>query len=106
MILEVALITVSCVLFIQMGLSEAVQGFLNIKVRMASCPKCLCFWVCLIHGLTHGYGFVVSIATSFIASYCAMWLALLYDSLAIIYNYYYEQITNNKDTSQDAERVQ
>lgn len=107
MIREVALIAVSCVLFVQMGLSEAVQEFLHIKVRIVSCPRCLCFWVCLIYGFAHDYGIVQSVATSFIASYAAMWLALLYDSLAILYNYIYEQITNTtQDTSEASERAE
>ena len=104
MITEVALITISCVLFIQMGLSDAIGSLLHIKIRVTSCPKCCCFWACLIYGLTQGNSIVVSVATSFIASYCAMWMALLYDSLAILYNYFYEQITKNQDTSKDAER--
>lgn len=104
MITEVALITISCVLFIQMGLAEAIQEFLRIKVRIVSCPKCLCFWICLMWNALHEYGLVLSVATSFIASYCALWLSLLYDALALLYNHFYEQITQNPDTSEDAER--
>ena len=106
MISEVALITMSCVLFVQMGLSEAIQEFLHIKVRIVSCPKCCSFWVCLIYGFTHDYGIVVSVAASFIASYAATWLALLYDSLAILYNYLYEQISKEPDTSKASERAE
>ena len=90
---EVALITVSCVLFIQMGLSEAVQKALHISLRIASCPKCLTWWICLAYQLTHDYGIIEAVATSFVCSYCALWLALAYDALATLYNYAYKTIT-------------
>lgn len=104
MIIEAALITVSCVLFVQMGLADAFQEAMRIRSRIVSCQKCLSFWVCLAWTIIHGYGLVVSVAVSFIASYCALWLSLLYDCLALIYNQLYEQITQTNDTSTDAER--
>lgn len=104
MITEVALITISCVLFIQMGLSEAIQDFLHIKVGVVSCPKCLTWWICLAALVGSDYGIIESVAASFIASYVATWLALVYDALAILYNYIYEQITQNPDASTAAER--
>ena len=105
MITDVALITISCVLFVQMGLCEAIETLLHIKMPIVSCPKCCSFWVCLFYGITHDYGIVLSVATSFIASYAATWLALLYDSLAILYNYFYEQLSKTQDTSEASERA-
>lgn len=98
---EAALIMVSCVLFVQMGLSGAIQEVLHIKSRVASCPKCLTWWICLAYLAVHGYGIVLSVAASFILSYCALWLALAYDALATIYNHAYETIT--RGTSEDSE---
>ena len=105
MITEAALITVSCVLFIQMGLSKAIQDFLHIDVGIVSCPKCCTFWICLCHFVLHDYGIIESVAASFIASYAATWLALVYDALAILYNYCYEQITQEPDTAEASERA-
>ena len=104
MITEVALITISCVLFVQMGLSKAIEGLFHTRFLVLSCPKCLSMWVCLFYLILNDYGLVLSVATSFIASYCALWLSLLYDAVAILYNYLYEQITKPQDTSTDAER--
>lgn len=100
--LEAALIMVSCVLFVQMGLSEAVQDTLHIRVRVASCPKCLSWWICCAYLLVHDYGIVVSVAASFILSYAALWLALAYDALATLYNHAYTQITRDAAESADA----
>ena len=98
---EAALITVSCVLFIQMGLSGAIQEALHISLRIASCPKCLTWWICLAYLVTHDYGIVEAAAASFVCSYAALWLALAYDALARVYNHAYETIT--RDTTQGAE---
>ena len=87
----------SCVLFIQMGLSEAIQDTLHIKFRIVSCPKCLSWWICMAYLLTHDYGIIVSVATSFICAYSALWLALLFDALAKLYNYAYTKITGTPE---------
>lgn len=98
---EVALITVSCVLFVEMGLSEAIQRALHISLRIVSCPKCLTWWICLAYQVTHDYGIIEAVAASFVCSYCALWLALAYDALANLYNHAYETIT--RGTPQDTE---
>ena len=99
MITEAALILVSCVLFVQAGLSDAIQETLHVRLRIASCPRCLTFWACLAWALLAGRGLLVSVAASFITSYCAMWLCLVYDALALLYNRLYEQITKTQDTA-------
>lgn len=103
MIGEAALVTVSAVLFVQMGLSDAIQRTVHVRSRIASCPKCLAFWSTLAYCLLTKNGFIVSVATSFICSYAALWLALLYDALALIYNSAYESITETSGTPTDAE---
>lgn len=103
MVKEVALITVSTVLFVQMGLSSAIQGFFNIRMRIASCPKCAAFWSALAYCLVTKHGILVSVAASFLSAYAALWLALLYDALALLYNTAYEHITQTNGASADAE---
>ena len=106
MITEAALILVSCVLFVQAGLSDAIQETLHVRLRIASCPRCLTFWACLAWALLAGRGLLVSVAASFITSYCAMWLCLVYDALALVYNHLYEQITKTTDTATAPERAE
>ena len=98
-----ALIMVSCVLFVQMGLSGAIQEALHISLPIASCPKCLTWWICLAYLLSHDYGIILSVAAAFILAYCALWLALLYDTLAVFYNRAYDKLSETDDTSEDAE---
>ena len=103
MITEVALITISAVLFVQMGLSSAIQEFLNFRSRILSCCRCSTFWSVLAYCLVSKAGFFVSVATSFICAYVAQWLALLHDALALFYNSAYEYITKTDGASEDAE---
>lgn len=91
--LEAALVAVSCVLFVQMGLSGAIQETLHFKSRILSCPKCLTFWSVLVWNLAHGTQTVVSVAASFILSYAALWVALILDGLTVLYNSLYDAIT-------------
>lgn len=100
---EVAMITVSCVLFVQMGLSDAVQTTLRFRSKVLSCCKCLSFWVVLTYLGVTNHKIVEIVTASFLASYAALWLALLYDIAADFYNRIYEKITKDTDSDSQAE---
>ena len=101
---DALLITVSCVLFVQMGLSDAIQDVLHLHIKPLSCPKCLAYWSTLAYLLLSGYGgFAEVMAASFLFSYFALWLALVYDALAILYNKLYEYISKTSGAPEDAE---
>ncbi len=91
---DAALLTLSCVLFIQMGLSEAIQEKLSINVQILSCVKCSTFWANLTYLLLSGQRLIDSVAAAFLCSYSALWLALIYDKGTQYYNKCYEKITN------------
>lgn len=100
---EAALLAVSCVLFVQMGLSGAIQETLHFKSQILSCPKCLTFWSVLVWNLAHNTPAVMSVAASFILSYAALWAALILDGLTVLYNSLYNAITETtEDTPEDA----
>lgn len=101
MVRETALIALSCVLFVGMGLSGAIQETLHFKSRILSCPKCITFWCVLLYNLIAGARPVEAVAVSFISAYAALWAALLLDSVTIIYNWFYEKITEHQDTEED-----
>lgn len=100
MIWDAALIMTSCVLFVQMGLSEAIQEVLHIHLRIASCPKCLTMWTTLVYLLFSTRAIVLSVAVSFVFSYLALWMSLLYDIAAGYYNKLYETISKTPDASE------
>lgn len=98
MVGQAILILISCVLFIQMGLSAAFQKVLSIKIDFLSCPKCFTFWVTFFALLIKGYGIIEIVTVSFISAYLALWLSLLYDYLANLYNKLYEHISETQST--------
>lgn len=103
MVREAVLATVACVLFVQMGLSEAIQEILRIRLSVASCPKCVTMWGCLVVLLVDGHGLLESVAASFVSAYAAVWLSLAYDGLAVLYNRIYESFTPKPGTPEVAE---
>lgn len=92
MISEAALLAVSCVLFVNMGLSDALQEELGIKSRILSCPKCLTFWSTLAYLAFSKCRIFTAVGASFLFSYAALWLDLGLSALNRIYNEKYEQI--------------
>lgn len=90
---DAVLIMLSCTMFVQTGLSDAIQEGLHVRFRILSCQKCCSFWACLAYLILSGSRIVEAVAVSFLLSYFALWLALLLDALAVIYNKFYEYIT-------------
>ena len=103
MIQEAALLTVSCVLFVQMGLSRAIQERMGFRSEILSCPKCASFWSVLAYMIITRHGILASVAASFLSSYSALWLSLIYDALAKLYNTCYDAISETDDAAKDAE---
>ena len=99
---EVVLVAVSCVLFINMGLSEAIQDIFRLNIRIISCVKCCTFWFSLAFLLINGAGLFASVAASFLLSYAALWLDLGLSYLNTIYNRLYEQINSTEDAKPEA----
>lgn len=91
----------SCTLFVQMGLSGAIQRLLHLRFRVLSCPRCASFWVCLVFLILSGGRIVDSVAASFLLAYVSQWLALLLDALAAAYNMLYENIIQASGASED-----
>lgn len=102
MIKEAALITLSCTLFVSMGLADAIQETLRIRFRLLSCPKCITFWCSLLWFVLHGLRPLECVAVSFISAYAALWLSLIYDAVAVAYNYLYAKVSET-DAAEDTE---
>lgn len=97
----VALVAVSCVLAIHMGLVDAVGEALHYRFRIISCTKCLTFWSTLVTGLLRRHGVIVSVATAFLLAYLAMWLDLALAWVAGHYNRWYEKINAEADEADE-----
>ena len=94
---EAAQITVVCVLAVQMGLIDAIGKVIHYEFRVLSCPKCLCLWASLGWHLLHSNPLLDSAFASFVSSYAALWLSLIYDYVATKYNKAYEKVTDSAE---------
>ena len=95
---EVVLITFSCVAANHLGLVAAVEGILKHSIPIVNCPKCLTFWTLMICGILERDNFFVTTATSFLFSYLATWLNLLFAIIDTQYNRIYDKIYSTTDT--------
>ena len=100
---DAAEITVVCVLAIQMGLVNAIGTFMHYEFRVLSCPRCLVFWASIGWHLLYSRPFLDSIFVAFISSYAALWLSMMYDAIAVVYNYAYEKIKPETAVTAEAE---
>lgn len=104
---DAVMLTVACVLYISMGLHDAIVRRVGFSLRITDCVKCLVFWLTLIYNIVCRHPVVECVAVSFLCSYAALWLTLGYEALARIYNDLYDKITNSAateaPTDEDAE---
>lgn len=90
---EVILLAASCVLFVNMGLSEAIQETIGIRLRIASCPKCLVFWLTVTYLVFSGCRILTAVGASFLFSYAALWADLGLSMLNRKYNELCKQLS-------------
>ena len=89
----IALVWFSAVMFIHMGLGEAVERTLHIRFVLLHCVKCLSFWTTLAYSLL-----VVKLpceaatALSFALSYASLWADLALAKLSIVYEDLYQSV--------------
>ena len=89
---EAAMLVVGCVLFVNMGLSDAIQQRLGFRSSILSCPKCCSFWASLIFLIFNGCRLAIAVGASFLFSYLALWADLGLSALNKIYNELYTKI--------------
>ena len=82
----IVLVWFSAVMFVHMGLGEALCKTFGVRFILFLCPKCMAFWTVL------GYSLLivklpieVSTAVAFLLSYAAIWFDLLLGKLADVY---------------------
>ena len=88
----VGLIFVSCILFIHLGLGEAICETLKIRFALLKCVKCLSFWAVLAYSLVFtSYSWESCIALSFSLSYLSLWIDLCLAKIARAYEELYDK---------------
>lgn len=97
---EVVAITFSCVMFIHLGLVDAVLGVYGIedRVPIVTCPKCLTFWSVLCFQTFTGHNIIMSVAIAFLACYVAIWFDLFLGYMDMLYEEFYHRISGENAT--------
>lgn len=96
MIVTVAMIVFICVSMNHLGLIEAIERMIGLKIPVVNCCKCSTFWftttflVCEYHDI----GIITIIAIAFLVCIAAVWLELAMGILDTLYNRCYERIWN------------
>ena len=86
------MLAVGCTLFVNMGLSDAIQETLGVKFKILSCVKCFTFWTVLVFLLLKRCSIYTAVPASFLFSYTALWLDLGLSALNKKYNVLYETV--------------
>ena len=93
--IDIASIVFVCVTANHLGLVKAIEGIINLEMRIVNCPKCLSFWATLTYCLVCRHSMTSTLAISFLASYSALWLELFEAFIDKIYMKLYGKITTN-----------
>lgn len=95
--LGIASVFVSCVLFIHMGLGDAISEKLDIDFILLKCVKCITFWSTLAYAILFTkITWTACIAIAFLASYAALWADLVLSKVASIYDEKYNEILDSE----------
>ena len=92
--IDVVCIVFTCVTMNHLGLIKAIEEKFNCELHILNCPKCSSMWCTLVYtawmvGISD---IPLVLATSFLASYSAIWLELLEGYIDILYLKFYDKI--------------
>lgn len=87
---------ISSVLFIHLGLGDAISRVTRIKFVLFRCVKCLTFWSVLGYSLFIELPLVYSVCIAFVCSYLSLWAELFLGKLADRY----EELSENVDAEE------
>ena len=97
--MDIALLTLSCVLANHMGLINAVENVIKHRLPILNCVKCSTFWFSLFFCLLNNYNLIMSVAISFLLSYFAIWLELLFGFIDSCYEKTYKSIYKDSEAT-------
>lgn len=95
-------IFVSCVLFIHLGLSDAISRVLNVRFVLLKCVKCLTFWSVLTYSLCLSLPVEVCLCVAFACAYASLWAEFLLGKIACKYEEWNENMDAEEPESASA----
>lgn len=93
MMMCVGCVLLCCVLFVHMGLGDAVSGIIKRCASLFRCVKCTTFWAILAYTLFFAnYNPIECLAIAFGCAYIALWIDLLFAKISMWYEKLYESV--------------
>lgn len=90
---SVGCVLLCCVLFVHMGLGDAVSGIIKRNATLFRCVKCTTFWVILAYTLfLTEYKPVECITIAFACAYIALWVDLMFAKISMWYEKLYKGV--------------
>lgn len=80
-----------------LGLVKAIEETYDHELPIINCVKCLTFWAVLVYMVFATRNVITSLAISFLASYCAIWIELLEAYIDTLYLKLYGKIYETSD---------
>lgn len=96
---DIVCIVFTCVTANHLGLIDAIENIAERKIPILNCVKCSVFWCVLIYTLVTSGDVIVSLAVSFLCSYCALWLELIEVYIDKLFMMLYGKVTKADDNS-------
>lgn len=97
MMIGVGCVLLCCVLFIHMGLGDAVTKVIKRNLSLFGCVKCLTFWTTAAYTfLCLNFPLVKCAAVAFVAAYVALWVDMLFSYLAVWYEKWYKSVASEE----------
>lgn len=100
----VGLILICCVLFVHLGLGDAVSKAIRRNLSLFHCVKCTTFWSILAYTLFFtNLNPVVCTTLAFVCSYIALWIDLFLSKIAKWYEKWYKSVVAEEHNNNTAE---
>ena len=90
---DIACIVFTCVTANHMGLIDAIEEIAERKIPVLNCVKCSVFWFVLVYSVITSGDIILSLAVSFLSSYCALWIELAEVYIDKLYMILYDKVT-------------
>ncbi len=97
---SVGCVLLCCVLFVHLGLGDAVSRIMKRCVSLFRCVKCTTFWTILAYTLfLTEFEPVECVAIAFGCAYIALWVDLLFTKISMWYEKIYESLVTEEHDS-------
>lgn len=101
---SVGLILLCCVLFVHMGMGDAVSKVVRRGLSLFRCVKCTTFWVILAYTVFFTAADpVLCTALAFMCSYIALWIDLAFSKIAVWYEKWYKGVATEEHCNSTGE---